>query len=355
MNKARRLLAAGLLLALPAGAAIEPDDFASDAEARRYQELLAEIRCMVCENQSLADSGAGLAGDLRQAVRRLLAEGASDAEVRAFLQERYGDYILYTARRCGPRPSPCGWARRCCCWRPRPWSGPSCDGSAAAATMPAEALFGAAGVALAALALVLLLRDGGERRVPRAVKIAVAVFLPAFTAGMYALVGTPAALRPPPPPALDLGDGELKPLPEIYASLLRRLEEEPGDQRARELLIRSYLAGGRPSLALRESKRLQALDGRTARALVFEAQARYWLAQSEPTARVESLLAEALELEPANEEALSLAALLAAQRLDHAGAVGLLERLLELELAPQRRAGYAARLAEERARLADGE
>lgn len=95
MNGLRRLLAASLLAALPATAAIEPDGFASDAEARRYQQLLAEIRCMVCENQSLADSGAGLAADLRRAVRRLLAEGASDAEVRAFLQERYGAYILY--------------------------------------------------------------------------------------------------------------------------------------------------------------------------------------------------------------------------------------------------------------------
>ncbi|MBF2734882.1 MAG: cytochrome c-type biogenesis protein CcmH [Betaproteobacteria bacterium AqS2] len=91
----RRLLAILLLASLPAAAAIEPDDFSSDAEARRYQKLLEEIRCMVCDNQSLADSGAGLAADLRQAVRRLLAEGATDAEVRAFLQERYGAYILY--------------------------------------------------------------------------------------------------------------------------------------------------------------------------------------------------------------------------------------------------------------------
>lgn len=222
------------------------------------------------------------------------------------------------------------------------------------AAMAAEVLlFAAAGAALAALALGLLLREG--RQLPRRLKIVLAVFLPAFAAGMYALVGTPGALRPPPPAALDLGDGEPRPLPEIYASLLRRLEEEPGDRRARELLVRSYLAGGRPSLALREAKRLQALEGRTARGLVFEAQARYWLAAGEPTGRVDALLAEAMEMEPANEEALSLAALLASQRLEHDEAIGLLERLLELELAPGRRAGYAARLADERARRAGGE
>ncbi|MBF2734881.1 MAG: hypothetical protein ISN26_02155 [Betaproteobacteria bacterium AqS2] len=213
-------------------------------------------------------------------------------------------------------------------------------------------LFAAAGAALAAAAVFLLLRRGSG--LSRQLKIGLAVFLPAFAAGMYALVGTPGALQAPPPPTLDLGDGELRPLPEIYASLLRRLEEEPGDRRARELLIRSYLAGGRPSLALREAKQLQALEGRSARGLVFEAQARYWLAAGEPTGRVDALLDEALETEPLNEEALSLAALLASQRLEHERAISLLERLLELELAPGRRASYAARLADERARRAGG-
>lgn len=91
-----RMLLAGVLLAMTAArGAIEPQDFDSPEQAQRYQALLAEVRCMVCPNQSLAASSAGLAADLREAIRRLINEGASDAEIRAFLSERYGDYILY--------------------------------------------------------------------------------------------------------------------------------------------------------------------------------------------------------------------------------------------------------------------
>ena len=91
-----RMLLAGVLLAMTtARGAIEPQDFDSPEQAQRYQALLAEVRCMVCPNQSLAASSAGLAADLREAIRRLINEGASDADIRAFLSERYGDYILY--------------------------------------------------------------------------------------------------------------------------------------------------------------------------------------------------------------------------------------------------------------------
>ena len=67
-----------------------------DAEtASRYQRLVAEFRCPKCLNESLASSGAPIAVDLRRTVRRLLAAGASDDAVRAHLQERYGDFVLY--------------------------------------------------------------------------------------------------------------------------------------------------------------------------------------------------------------------------------------------------------------------
>lgn len=91
----RMLLAGALLVLSAARGAIEPQDFDSPEQAQRYQALLAEVRCMVCPNQSLAASSAGLAADLREAIRRLINEGASDADIRTFLSERYGDYILY--------------------------------------------------------------------------------------------------------------------------------------------------------------------------------------------------------------------------------------------------------------------
>jgi cytochrome c-type biogenesis protein CcmH len=61
----------------------------------RVMRVAAELRCLVCQNQSLADSDAGLAQDLRAQIRTLLREGADDAAVRRFMTQRYGDFVLY--------------------------------------------------------------------------------------------------------------------------------------------------------------------------------------------------------------------------------------------------------------------
>lgn len=89
------LLAVLALGALAAGAADTPLGFSNPALQRRYDALLDELRCLVCQNQSLADSHANLAQDLRREVHRMLARGASDEEVQAFMVERYGDFVLY--------------------------------------------------------------------------------------------------------------------------------------------------------------------------------------------------------------------------------------------------------------------
>ncbi|MFN7553106.1 MAG: cytochrome c-type biogenesis protein [Pseudomonadota bacterium] len=92
-----RRLAAVLLLALStqAALAIGPLPFRDDAEQERFQRLVAELRCTVCQNQNLADSNAELAKDLRQRVFEMLQQGRSDAEIKQFLVERYGDFVLY--------------------------------------------------------------------------------------------------------------------------------------------------------------------------------------------------------------------------------------------------------------------
>lgn len=64
-------------------------------DEQRYTRLLSELRCLVCQNQSLADSDAGLASDLRAQVREMLEGGASDEEIKIFMTERYGDFVLY--------------------------------------------------------------------------------------------------------------------------------------------------------------------------------------------------------------------------------------------------------------------
>ncbi|MEE8271697.1 MAG: cytochrome c-type biogenesis protein [Alphaproteobacteria bacterium] len=92
-----RLLAAALVvLALVApAAAVEPDERLNDpALEARARDLSKGLRCLVCQNQSIDDSNAPLARDLRLLVRERLVAGDSDAEVRAFVTDRYGDYVL---------------------------------------------------------------------------------------------------------------------------------------------------------------------------------------------------------------------------------------------------------------------
>jgi len=62
---------------------------------KRVMDLAAEIRCLVCQNQSLADSNAELATDLRNQIREQMKKGASERDVVAFLVARYGDFVLY--------------------------------------------------------------------------------------------------------------------------------------------------------------------------------------------------------------------------------------------------------------------
>ncbi len=90
-------LFAGLLLVLIAFAAqaIDPIQFKDAAEEARFQALAKELRCLVCQNESLADSTAGLAQDLRRDLIEQMRTGADDRQIKAYLTDRYGDFILY--------------------------------------------------------------------------------------------------------------------------------------------------------------------------------------------------------------------------------------------------------------------
>lgn len=67
----------------------------------RYEKLIAEVRCLKCQNQSIKDSNAFLASDLRREIRRLLEEGKTNDEIYDFLVARYGDFALYRPRTTG--------------------------------------------------------------------------------------------------------------------------------------------------------------------------------------------------------------------------------------------------------------
>src|SRR5688572_8489269 len=72
-----------------------PLQFTDAAEERRFHALVAELRCVMCQNQSLADSNAMIARDLRREVLELMRQGKNDREIKDFLVARYGQFVLY--------------------------------------------------------------------------------------------------------------------------------------------------------------------------------------------------------------------------------------------------------------------
>jgi cytochrome c-type biogenesis protein CcmH len=95
MTLCRLILVLVLLLAASPARAVQPDEMLADpALEARAREISKEIRCLVCQNQSIDDSDAELARDLRIIVRERLVAGDSDAAVRQYLVDRYGDFVL---------------------------------------------------------------------------------------------------------------------------------------------------------------------------------------------------------------------------------------------------------------------
>ena len=90
-----RVLLIVLLLVAQTVLAIDPLPFKDRAEEIRFQHLTKELRCLVCQNQDLADSEADLAKDLRRQVFQLMQDGKSDAQIKEYLAARYNDFVLY--------------------------------------------------------------------------------------------------------------------------------------------------------------------------------------------------------------------------------------------------------------------
>jgi len=92
-----RTLLAALLLALAGAAFAQSSEIAKPDPIveERLKGLAEELRCLVCQNQTIADSNAPLAVDLRQQIRAQIAQGRSDDQIRAYMVDRYGDFVLY--------------------------------------------------------------------------------------------------------------------------------------------------------------------------------------------------------------------------------------------------------------------
>ena len=91
------LVAASILVTtvVHAQSVFEPRDFSSPEHELRYRALVDELRCLVCQNQNIAESNADLASDLRREVYRMVEDGQSTEEIAGFMVARYGDFVLY--------------------------------------------------------------------------------------------------------------------------------------------------------------------------------------------------------------------------------------------------------------------
>jgi len=92
-----RAFAAALLLAFAGAAFAQSSEVANPdpATESRLKALAEELRCLVCQNQTIADSNAPLAVDLRNQIRTQIGQGRSDSQIRDYMVERYGDFVLY--------------------------------------------------------------------------------------------------------------------------------------------------------------------------------------------------------------------------------------------------------------------
>lgn len=99
----RFLMSAVALVLVSANAwAIDTGQAFEDPELQaRYEHIISEVRCLKCQNQTIKDSNAFLAADLRREIRRMIGEGMTDDEIFDFLVDRYGDFALYRPRASG--------------------------------------------------------------------------------------------------------------------------------------------------------------------------------------------------------------------------------------------------------------
>ncbi|MBB3228411.1 cytochrome c-type biogenesis protein CcmH [Luteibacter sp. Sphag1AF] len=95
MRRALLLLAALFFAGACLAQAIQPLPFRDHAEEVRFQKLSAQLRCPMCQNETLADSNAPIAHDLRMKIFELMQAGKSDDEIKAYLVERYSKFVLY--------------------------------------------------------------------------------------------------------------------------------------------------------------------------------------------------------------------------------------------------------------------
>ena len=83
------------IIVAPAACTLEPSDALAGLQTQRYQKLIEGLRCLVCQNQSVAESEAALAKDIRDKVRELIWHGKTNEQIHAYMVDRFGEFVLY--------------------------------------------------------------------------------------------------------------------------------------------------------------------------------------------------------------------------------------------------------------------
>ncbi|WP_423194158.1 cytochrome c-type biogenesis protein CcmH [Cupriavidus sp. H18C2] len=316
LHTLRTLLVLLAVLAGPAHAAA-PDP-ALDA---RVHALAQQLRCMVCQNQTLADSNAPLAVDLRGQIRAQMAQGASDMAIKDFLVQRYGDFVLYD-----PPFKPATWAL---------WLGPF----ALLAGIVAMLWRRRRATATAALAAGEILPPRPAEPPPprragaRWTSAALCLCLPPAAAAIYLHLGNPSAVWQR-ADAHDLsGDTHAPQIGQIEAmvdQLARRLQAKPDDATGWTMLARSYTVLERFDDAASAYARAIALAPGVASLHSDYADVLASLDDGSLEGRAMTEIRAALAHDPEDPKGLALAASAAAQRGDVAQAIDYWQRLYRL-------------------------
>ena len=85
-----------LLISAFSATAIDIHEFDTEEQRQDYQQLTVELRCLVCQNQNIADSDAGLAKDLRNEVAKLIKQGQNQVQITDYMVQRYGEFVTYS-------------------------------------------------------------------------------------------------------------------------------------------------------------------------------------------------------------------------------------------------------------------
>lgn len=309
-----------LVFALVAQAAIAAT--LSDAELDAREHALAQqLRCLVCQNQTLADSNADLAVDLRRQIRAQIAQGASDDAIKTYLVQRYGDFVLYD-----PPFKPLTWLL---------WTGPFVLLAGVVAWIW-RARRRTAGAAFASMGELRRSRPA-EAPPPRPrspwTTATLCVVLPPAAAMLYLHLGNPAAaLRTGDSHALS-GDGHAPEIAQIEAmvdQLARRLQANPQDADGWIMLARSYTVMERFDDAAAAYAKAVALAPNVASVRADYADVLASLDGGSLEGPAMAQIRAALAADPDDPKGLALAASAAAERGDAAQAVVYWEHLYKL-------------------------